>query len=85
MKTEQKLFLVQDSDRPMYVIAESFDSAHDAWLDLMCEENECERNDVEPCHGIQRVAASDEFLVTVAARKALAAPTEPKGTNDATK
>lgn len=56
------LFLVQDSDRPMYVKAESFGDAVALWERLIAVENDLDPDDVDYPLGVQYVAPDDELI-----------------------
>jgi hypothetical protein len=56
------LFLVQDGDRPMWVIALSFAEAVRKWRELIAEENGCAEADVAGPTGIQHICDDDEFI-----------------------
>lgn len=56
------LYYIQDSDRPLWVIAESFNDAFDKWVDVICEDNDCAASEVESCQGIQFVCGEDEIV-----------------------
>lgn len=53
------LFLVQDADRPVYVVASTFDEAIKRWTFLMSEENDCMPSEVGRPTGVQFVADGD--------------------------
>jgi hypothetical protein len=58
------LFHVQDSDRPIYVVAADFNAAVGCWRQLLAVENP---DDVAECHvanpcGVTLVAEDGEFL-----------------------
>ena len=54
-----KLFNVQDSDRPMFVVATDWQNALDKWKAKVREENEGECDEPQ---GIQLVCDEDELL-----------------------
>jgi len=56
------LFLVQDADRPMWVIAESYAEAVRKWRELIAEENGLAEVDVDGPTGIQHICDDDEFI-----------------------
>lgn len=56
------LFLIQDADRSMFVIASDFQSALKSWTERIAKENNCIPEDVDPPVGIQFVANSDELI-----------------------
>ena len=58
---EQNLYLVQDSDRPMYVVAENWNTALEKWKAKVKEENDGEI--WEDCMGIQFVASSSDLIL----------------------
>jgi len=59
----RNLYYVQDSDRPLFVLAKTYEEALDKWRDVICKENDCGINEVEPPNGISLVAEYDEVLV----------------------
>lgn len=59
-----KLFLVQDADRPAYIIAENYDRALAAWNSQIAKENHMDdANDVDPPSGIQMVADRSDLII----------------------
>ena len=61
-----KLYHVQDHDRPMWVVAESYQDAVDRWKEKIAEENpeDCPtKDDVEDPQGVQFVCDDDELLL----------------------
>lgn len=56
-----KLFHIQDNDRPMYVVAESWQAALDSWKALVRAENDGDEGD-EP-NGIAIVCDQDDLLL----------------------
>lgn len=57
-----KLFHVQDSDRPMYVVAENWEKALRKWRNCVAAENEgTDPEDHEPS-GIQYVCDEDDLI-----------------------
>lgn len=62
MMNRKKLFLVQDDDRPMYVLAESWQEALEKWQTLILHENEGCGEAGDPT-GIQLLAHEDEVIV----------------------
>lgn len=56
------LFHVQDADRPMYVIGDSYHEAIQAWLHIIAIENEMDVGDVEPPLGINYLCPDDELI-----------------------
>lgn len=61
---EPKLFNVQDSERPAFVIAHSFEEALDKWKVAVAEENatDSEYEEVPPA-GIMHVCDGDELII----------------------
>lgn len=57
-----KLYLVQDSDRPLYVIAGSWSGAINMWKKAVAIENDMEVEDVDEPKGAQLVADEDEWI-----------------------
>lgn len=58
----KNLFLVQDSDRPMYVLSENWSGAIDLWKTFIASENDMEASDVEEPTGVQLVADKDDLI-----------------------
>lgn len=59
-----KLFLVQDDDRPMYVLAADFNAALRVYRErMLVEDPELRPQDVPDPKGIQWVADADEVLI----------------------
>lgn len=58
-----KLFQIQDNDRPMWVLAESFGQAMTKWVDFIKAENpgDYEEEDPEP-NGVNFIADDDEVI-----------------------
>lgn len=56
------LFNVQDSDRPMWVVAESYGAAVEKWIKFVAKENDMEPEDVEAPDGVMLVCHDDEFI-----------------------
>lgn len=55
------LYLVQDSDRPLYIVARSWSNALEQWTAVIAKENEGDR-DFQP-DGISRIAGDDELVI----------------------
>lgn len=60
---KNNLYLIQDADRPMWVVAASYAEALSRWTQLVAHENEQSPEEVEPCQGIQFVCNSNELLL----------------------
>lgn len=58
------LYHVQDSDRPMYVVAATWMEALDAWKEVIRQENPDEDTSGTEPNGIALVAEDDELLVS---------------------
>lgn len=56
-----KLFNVQDSERPMFVVADSFADAIARWTALIQSENPGQ--EIDPPAGVQFIADEDELLL----------------------
>ena len=56
------LYHVQDSDRPMYVVATSWMDALAAWKKQMAAENEESVDDIEEPDGIMKVADPEDLI-----------------------
>lgn len=61
--SKQNLYLVQDSDRPMHVIASSWSEAIEKWKALVAKENEMEPAHLDEPSGIQLICGPDEIIV----------------------
>ena len=57
-----KLFHIQDSDRPMYVIGDSWQGALSKWKKLVAEENNIHSVEVEEPLGIALISLDDELI-----------------------
>ena len=58
------LYHVQDSDRPMWVVADDYGDAERRWRSQIAGENECPPGDCDPPDGVSLVASGtdkDEF------------------------
>ena len=55
------IFHVQDSDRPMYIIAETWNEAVVCWKRIIADENDLAIIDVDEPLGIQLVCDPDEW------------------------
>ena len=55
--------MVQDSDRPLYVVASDYQDALSRWGKLVAAENDCTPEDLEPPLGIQLIAGGDELIL----------------------
>ena len=60
---EKKLFHVQDSDRPMYVVAFTYDDALSKWRRFVAREDDCGEGEIVPPDGIAFIAESDDLLI----------------------
>lgn len=58
-----KLFHVQDADRPMYVLANSWREAFNNWCAKVAEENDCSKGEVEDPDGVAWMADEDDILL----------------------
>lgn len=58
----KNLYHIQDSDRPMWVVATSWSEAISLWKKLISLENDQALVDVEECQGIQLVCMSGELI-----------------------
>ena len=59
----QNLYLVQDDDRPMYVLAKSWGEAIRKWMKLIVAENPGEQIEEDNASGIQLVAEANDILL----------------------
>ena len=57
-----KLYNVQDGDRPMWVLANSFGDALTRWKYHIAKENEMDFKDVDDPQGVHFVCDDDELL-----------------------
>lgn len=57
------LFLVQDSDRPVYVVAADYSHAVAKWQQAVADENEIPIADVGEPDGINRLCDDCELIV----------------------
>lgn len=57
------LFQIQDSDCPMFVVAEDYNAALAKWIDKMSKDNECQPYEVELPRGIAHVCDDDELIL----------------------
>jgi hypothetical protein len=78
------LYQVQDSDRPMWVVADSFEAALAAWRAVIYDENPCNLSREDANHdadcrgthevpqpmGVNFICEGDELLVTAVVRAA---------------
>ena len=61
--TPNNLYYIQDADRPMYVLAESYDHALTKWEKRIRIENNMEGDDyIEPVQGIQFIADYNDIV-----------------------
>lgn len=56
------LYQIQDADRPLWVIAENWNSALDKWKRVVAQENDMEPNEVDEPRGITLVCEADELI-----------------------
>jgi len=54
------LFHVQDSDRPLFVVAKDWHDAYEQWREQIIHEND---GDVSDPQGIQHICDNDELLI----------------------
>jgi len=57
------LYLIQDSDRPLYIIAKDKNEAENLWKEQIAKENDMQPFEVEECDGINKIADNDEILI----------------------
>lgn len=60
---KSNLYHIQDSDRPMWVVALDWPDALNKWKELVSFENEQTPDEIEPCQGIQFVCDSNDLLL----------------------
>lgn len=65
------LYYVQDGDRPMHVLAKSWQGAVFAWRNRCCVENEGTSPAEHDPQGIMLVAENDDIIVTIEAHRDL--------------
>lgn len=58
----QNLYLIQDPDRPMHVVAESWTQAVTKWKQLVAVENDLKPEEVDEPHGIALIAETGDLL-----------------------
>jgi len=57
------LFQIQDSDCPMFVVADDYNDALGKWLDKLAKDNECPADEVEGPRGIAHICDDDELIL----------------------
>lgn len=61
---KNNLYYIQESDRPMYVIANSYEEAFNKWVKLIRKENNMTPDEeVEPPLGIQFIAEENDIIL----------------------
>lgn len=64
MKARENLYLVQDGDVPLYVIAPSYGEAVQRWeAQVRSDDDSADGGEIEPPHGVQLVAKASELLL----------------------
>lgn len=64
MKARENLYLVQDGDVPLYVVAPSYGEAVQRWeAQIRSEGDGDDGGAIEPPHGVQLVAKASELLL----------------------
>lgn len=58
------LFEVQDADRPMFVIEKDYQQAIDRWAEIVADENDLLRTEVEPPWGVRFIADNDCLIIS---------------------
>lgn len=58
------LFLVQDSDRPLWIVAKDYGEAESIWTDFVAKENDMKVQDVEPPQGISFICEDNDLILT---------------------
>jgi hypothetical protein len=56
------LYHVQDSDRPMWVIANDYGDAVDSWKKFVAQENDMSYLEVEEPRGVQFICDRDDLI-----------------------
>jgi len=56
------LYHIQDSDRPMWVMARDYGHAVNKWKVFIAKENDMEEKDVEEPVGVELVCEDNDFL-----------------------
>lgn len=57
------LYHVQDDDRPMYVIAESYGEAVKKWKEFVAEENELNIEEIDDPSGVLAICREDDLIL----------------------
>lgn len=60
------LYHIQDSDRPLWIVAASWSAALSTWKQDVAQENDMDPNEVEEPQGITLVCEAHELIVTEA-------------------
>lgn len=60
--TKNNLYLIQDPDRPMHVVADSWTQAVFKWKQLVALENEMKPEEVDEPQGIALIAQTNDLL-----------------------
>lgn len=56
------LFQIQDSDRPMWIVAQNYGEAEDKWRKLVAKENDMSPEDIESPYGISFICEDNDFM-----------------------
>ena len=57
------IFLIQDNDRPMYVVARTLAHAERLWRHVVARENDMSAQDVEMPLGVAFICPDDEMII----------------------
>lgn len=60
--TKKNLYLIQDPDRPMHVVASSWEMALFMWKQFIAVENDIKPEEVEEPQGIAHISDSKDLL-----------------------
>ena len=61
--SKNNLYLIQDDDRPCYVVARGWMDAIEKWEWVMAQENEITPEEVESPNGIQLICEASELIL----------------------
>jgi len=62
VKIVKNLYLVQDNDRPLYVLARTYGHAVSIWKNKIAKENDIDVCDVEDPVGVNFICSGNEVL-----------------------
>lgn len=58
------LFKVQDPDRPMWIIADTFGGAIEEWNKVIAIENDIKEDEVDPPIGVEFICPDEDIVIT---------------------